>query len=60
MWNFGTDPREPETQPAAPKTSVDSDEFLSPPINGRLSAGIEVYYGLLNKGGGRRLRYDYN
>jgi len=59
LWNFGTDPRDPETPPVAPKTSVESDELLSPPINGRLSAGLELYYGLLNKGGGCEFMFNY-
>jgi mitochondrial distribution and morphology protein 10 len=60
LWNFGPDPREPETPTITPKTSVEPDELLSPPINGRLSAGLELYYGLLNKGGGRRILFDGN
>jgi hypothetical protein len=33
----------------------DTDDLLSPPITGRVSAGLEMYYGLLNKGGGCEL-----
>jgi mitochondrial distribution and morphology protein 10 len=53
LWNFGEDPRTMESTPVIPSTaSHDPEDLLSPPINGRLSAGLEMYYGLLNKGGG--------
>ena len=50
-WNFGIDPKIAEDPETIPSVSLDNEE--SPPINGRLSAGLEMYYGLLNKGGGR-------
>lgn len=54
LWNFGADPRMSESMDLMPSSmSNDVDDLLSPPINGRLSAGLEMYYGLLNKGGGR-------
>jgi distribution and morphology protein 10 len=52
LWNFGIDPRIAESVEVMPVNPPDSDDMLSPPINGRLSAGLEMYYGLLNKGGG--------
>ena len=53
LWNFGVDPRDSESTNIAPSPACnDADDILSPPINGRLSAGLELYYGLLNKGGG--------
>jgi mitochondrial distribution and morphology protein 10 len=51
LWNFGIDPRISESTDIMPSPSHDIED--PPPINGRLSAGLEVYYGLLNKGGGR-------
>jgi mitochondrial distribution and morphology protein 10 len=54
LWNFGSDPRLSDlSDQLLPTATADVDDALSPPINGRLSAGLEVYYGLLNKGGGR-------
>jgi len=50
LWNFGIDPQIADAPETAPSMSLESEE--SPPINGRLSAGLEMYYGLLNKGGG--------
>jgi mitochondrial distribution and morphology protein 10 len=53
LWNFGADPRISESMNLKTSSmSSDADDHLSPPINGRLSAGLEMYYGLLNKGGG--------
>ena len=53
LWNFGADPRLADSVDAiSSTTSHDTDDLLSPPINGRVSAGLEMYYGLLNKGGG--------
>lgn len=53
LWNFGADPRIIEPTDLPPSSmSNEADDLLSPPINGRLSAGLEMYYGLLNKGGG--------
>jgi mitochondrial distribution and morphology protein 10 len=53
LWNFGGDPRISESTDLTPSSmSNDADDLLTPPINGRLSAGLEMYYGLLNKGGG--------
>ena len=52
LWNFGIDPRIEESTEATPWKPTENDDHLSPPINGRLSAGLEMYYGLLNKGGG--------
>lgn len=45
LYNFGTDPRVP---PAAPITALEAAD----PVQGRFSAGAELYYGLLNKSGG--------
>jgi distribution and morphology protein 10 len=53
LWNFGTDPRLADTAAEPASVSDAEDMFSPPPINGRLSAGLELYYGLLNKGGGR-------
>ena len=50
LWNFGIDPKITDAPETIPSISLDNEE--SPPINGRLSAGLEIYYGLLNKGGG--------
>jgi mitochondrial distribution and morphology protein 10 len=53
LWNFGVDPRKSDSIDfTLSSVSNDNDDLLSPPINGRLSAGLEIYYGLLNKGGG--------
>jgi hypothetical protein len=53
LWNFGADPRLADSADAISATTIhDNDDILSPPINGRVSAGLEMYYGLLNKGGG--------
>lgn len=53
LWNFGEDPRKAESAPVTPSVDFhDPEDLLSPPINGRLSAGLELYYGLLSKGGG--------
>ena len=53
LWNFGVDPRLADSVDAISSTPLnETDDLLSPPINGRVSAGLEMYYGLLNKGGG--------
>lgn len=53
LWNFGTDPRLADSTTKPTSVSDAEDSFSPPPINARLSAGMELYYGLLNKGGGR-------
>jgi mitochondrial distribution and morphology protein 10 len=56
LWNFGADPRLADSMDAISSTALhDTDDLLSPPITGRVSAGLEMYYGLLNKGGGCEL-----
>ena len=49
LYNFGPDPRE-----AAHDTKSDNSglETKAHGLNGRFSAGAEVYYGILNKSGG--------
>ncbi|KAF1921597.1 mitochondrial distribution and morphology protein 10 [Ampelomyces quisqualis] len=44
LYNFGPDPRVAPTEP------TNSDQV--DPIQGRFSAGAELYYGILNKSGG--------
>lgn len=53
LWNFGSEEKRPDSIDPIPPRTFENDDVLSPPINGRLSAGLEMYYGLLNKGGGR-------
>ena len=57
LWNFGTDPRRADSTAKPPSVSDAEDVFSPTPINARLSAGMELYYGLLNKGGGRTLGF---
>ena len=47
LYNFGLDPRETPDALATP-----DGDALGMGLNGRFSAGAEVYYGLLNKSGG--------
>ncbi|KAF2659657.1 hypothetical protein K491DRAFT_689009 [Lophiostoma macrostomum CBS 122681] len=44
LYNFGADPRVEPTTPTAPE--------VTDLVQGRFSAGAELYYGLLNKSGG--------
>ena len=57
LWNFGADPRVADSMPKPPSVADAEDVFSPAPINARLSAGMELYYGLLNKGGGRTLGF---
>ncbi|KAF2466060.1 mitochondrial distribution and morphology protein 10 [Lindgomyces ingoldianus] len=45
LYNFGPDPRVGSTSPVAAHE-------ITEPVQGRFSAGAELYYGLLNKSGG--------
>ena len=54
LYNFGVDPLETDSLKLSPATVLPDADDSSAPIAGRLSAGLEVYYGLLNKGGGRK------
>ncbi|KAK6533473.1 Mitochondrial distribution and morphology protein 10 [Orbilia ellipsospora] len=50
LYNFGFDPRK-----ALPKTSLSDHRKIA----GRFSAGMEVYYGMLNKSGGVSTGFRY-
>ncbi|MCJ1447292.1 MAG: Mitochondrial distribution and morphology protein 10 [Stictis urceolatum] len=54
LYNFGPDPRSGGSPSAAEPLDPSSGERSTKTIglNGRFSAGAEVYYGLLNKSGG--------
>jgi mitochondrial distribution and morphology protein 10 len=53
LYSFGVNPRKLDgTDHSESLVASEPDDLLSPPIKGCLSAGVEMYYGLLNKGGG--------
>jgi mitochondrial distribution and morphology protein 10 len=55
LYNFGPDPRQPESSSSDPASSTSSalPAVAAPALReGRFSAGAELYYGILNKSGG--------
>lgn len=53
------DPLATDHTELSPATALPDVDDSPAPIAGRLSAGLEVYYGLLNKGGGRKLSIPF-
>ena len=51
LYNFGHDPRSPSAATAKDKADLDNSSSQDS-LKGRLSAGGELYYGMLNKSGG--------
>lgn len=55
LYNFGPDPKDASASlytGGGAITSENQQNFSSSTLNGRFSAGAELYYGLLNKSGG--------
>ncbi|MCJ1232424.1 Mitochondrial distribution and morphology protein 10 [Varicellaria rhodocarpa] len=52
LYNFGPDPRHIPPTPNSSSSQSSSPPPSSTPLNGLFSAGVELYYGLLNKSGG--------